>query len=372
MGFLSDIVRDSRRRNALPGRFVEPEPPPPPTAFQVGEVPAAAESAAIATTTPCGSPVKSGAARVGFKEERTGEGGEVESNLPIAGTARPQRLDSSPSEYIAPAKLPEAVDSVAREQFRTVSGGSGDVVGSYGGSLFVAPSGFDRSSAREFPANRVSSVIGTVVETQERRQGTTSPPDLVGGGTVDGAAQAAIAGGPVSPSSSSQPVPSPSGEGAAGTVSSGKAAPAAGQAGHGMAAPAGRLLPIAAIGVSPATDPNDREPSPVSTPVASSAAGSRGVPPPPLPPGIAGEASAAVPQTGELVPPLIRLGERRGIERRAAEVPARDTHIPATEPRVRIGTIEVVVLSPAPAERTSRRHDTPMADIASRKYLRNI
>ncbi len=46
--------------------------------------------------------------------------------------------------------------------------------------------------------------------------------------------------------------------------------------------------------------------------------------------------------------------------------------LPPPEPQVRIGTIEVVVVAPAPVERSPRSEERTRPDLASRHYLRNF
>lgn len=46
--------------------------------------------------------------------------------------------------------------------------------------------------------------------------------------------------------------------------------------------------------------------------------------------------------------------------------------LPPPEPQVRIGTIEVVVVTPAPAERPPRSEERFRPDLSSRHYLRNF
>lgn len=63
------------------------------------------------------------------------------------------------------------------------------------------------------------------------------------------------------------------------------------------------------------------------------------------------------------LPPLPRDGGE-------GKIPVRP--LPPPEPQVRIGTIEVVVVAPAPTERPSRSEERSRPDLASRHYLRNF
>ncbi|SEM05770.1 hypothetical protein SAMN04489760_103109 [Syntrophus gentianae] len=66
--------------------------------------------------------------------------------------------------------------------------------------------------------------------------------------------------------------------------------------------------------------------------------------------------------TGRPLPPIPKGNEETGSGR----------SLPPPEPKVRIGTIEVVVVVPAPADRSPRSEERSRPDLASRHYLRNI
>jgi hypothetical protein len=76
---------------------------------------------------------------------------------------------------------------------------------------------------------------------------------------------------------------------------------------------------------------------------------------------VAGERFRKTPERD--LSPFQRRGDEKGIPGRS---------LPAPEPQVRIGTIEVVVVVPAPTERSPRGEERSRPDLASRHYLRNF
>ncbi len=358
MGYLAEIVRDSRRRVDDPsvagvsapvgGMEMPPADPVVPDGISAG--PPAARPAPMSVTQ--------------IREEGSGRPDEAGQQAAESGFATRQVAGPSPSEHIPAVGLPEATaeglhlpDPVARmqagcESARTATDGFRveETESFHDGDSNDAPavSGIeDGSSIVESSSGyAVASRAGNVsAETQGRRQagaepraGSTTPPEQ---SSVEAAAE-------------------PLGRQVAETVS----IPAAGalplpeQARQGPA-----LRPVVT------RDEDDR--SAVSPDNGTPVAQSRRV----LPPGTAANCTVTV---SPGVPAAeMRIG-------RAAETAQSDRHrtgkeksgsgnnLRSFEPKVQIGTIEVVVVSPPPAAPAPFQVDRSRPDPASRNYVRNF
>ena len=368
MGYFADIIRDSRRGGMAPrapGAFLSRGNEEVPTG-----APAAGSELSV----------------IRLREEGGGQP-VTAGQVPLqSGTVTRQVVGPSPSEQTPVAGIPEAMvkgvilpNPVAREQAgcesaRTVAGEFRvEQMGSFhgNGSLDVplVSVGASDSCVRESSSGDAASEVGKVsVETQGRRQagvtraGSTTPPDQ-------------LAGEP-----SGHKVMARADDPAGSTVPE----RAAEQVASGYLPAEAEEIPVPSIPrhppppASPAEQTSrpgglpEETPRSVVTPVRGSFAADdvRHEPLPDVMPAVATVSSAPVPAGGERfhratqrpLPALPRGGDAREQGR----------SLPPPEPRVRIGTIEVVVVTPAPAERSPRSEERSRPDLASRHYLRNF
>ncbi len=345
MGFFTDIIRDSRREGLA---VRAPEAPVPRGGEEVSsDAPVAAEGAPAASTAVTGSD----ASVIRLREEGGGTPVTAGQRLTQAGAVARQVVGPSLSEHTPVAGIPEVTerkavfpDPVKREQAGSESdrSASGDFrvepMESFhdGGSIDVpvvsvsAKDSFVRKSSSGYAALQAVKVS---VETQGRQQAgetradSTTPPGLMGSETVENPAlglpdeplRADVEALPALQLPGNPPMP----------------ATRADQALHkgDVSEETGR----------PAVPPG-RESLEETNPASS---------------------SGAVPASVTLrQPPVPAVGEQfpRHSERPVAP----------PEPQVRIGTIEVVVVAPAPAERPSRSEERSRPDLSSRHYLRNF
>ena len=202
------------------------------------------------------------------------------------------------------------------------------------------------------------------METQRRRQaGLTTPPDPSSGidraagdfSSEDGSAGAGPAG-----VASTSPVPSTPPPDI--RTPSGNSEPESRVAGD---APGDLQI----SGRTPMIDPSVEQ-SPEAAAFSDGAAGHR---PQPDEGDLFASKAAPFPELAEAT--VLPGGEAAEWRRRVSEGTAgRSPRLSSarTEPRVQIGTIEVVVVMPPAAERKQRNEERPGADLASRHYLRNV
>lgn len=350
MGFFADIIRDSRRG----GMAVSP--PEAPAPFGGGEMPADAPEAAGGGAVEPAAATGCDASVIRLREEGDGTPVTAGQRLTQAGAVARQVVGPSLSEHTPVAGIPEAMvkgvtlpipgkreqagsesDRSARGDFRV------EPMESFhdGGSIDVpvvsvsANDSFVRESSSGYAALQAGKVS---VETQGRRQagetraGSTTPPGLVGSETVENPAMglpdepvanepllADVEALPASPLPGNPPPSATRGD----------------QASQRGEVPEDIGRSAVPLGME------TREETHLAPP-------SRAVP-----------ASVTLHQ-----PPVPAVGEQfqPPPERRPAP----------PEPQVRIGTIEVVVVAPAPSERPSRSEERTRPDLASRHYLRNF
>jgi hypothetical protein len=352
MGYLADIVRDSRRKVdntsarglAAPVGGTEMPPAGPVAPDVIFEGPSADR------------PVPMSVARI--REEGSGRPENAGQHAVESGFATRQVAGPSPSEHIPAAGLPEATaeglhlpDPVARtqagcESARTDTDGFRveETESFHDGDSSDAPavSGVEHGSSivESSPGYAAASRAGNVsAETQGRRQagaepraGSTTPPEQPSVETVAqplGRHVAEMAASPL-------PVQEPE-----------RRAPA--------------LRPVVT------RDEDDR--SAVSPENETSVAEPRRV----LPPGTAANCTVTVSpgvpvaevQIGRTPEPAQSGRQRTGEEKSG---PGNDPR--SCEPKVQIGTIEVVVVSPPPAAPAPSRGDRSRPDPASRNYVR--
>lgn len=417
MAFFRDIIRDSRRRSVA---FTRTQPTGMPASVDLGEavpMPHAHPTGEKAFPLP-GADVagrhdvprtETDLSALPFREEGTGFDGRRGSNPLPDGFGTRQVVGTLPAEHTAQAKPQRTTiqgyapsNSVTREQAGRASGRTvtGDIriggTGSFhdGASNDPQVVGANDASAREFSSDRVASSAGKVsVETQERRQagvmsraGSTAPPEPPMSREVipsrpDDADADAPSHLPAEEPGETPPL-------AAGTLDS-SAAPRSRVSMEVIQAPS-PVEDIAydtrrVVGTSRSSEGPSRvgpvegwqaphRAAPESSGVLSRRANGddalmetteAAVGAVPLrEPGVAAFEAHVLPRPLPDPHPIAR----DVIDRKDARPPA----APASEPRARIGTIEVVVVAPTPAERPGRGADRPRADLASRHYLRNL
>lgn len=383
MGFFADIIRDSRREGG--GTY----PLDVPLSRGGGEL--ATETHGMEETGGV-EPFESRGSEATIVRLREEGGGRPLSagQRPVqSGAVTRQVVGPSPSEHTPVTGIPEATaqgvtlpnpvkreqagcasDRSARGDFRVEQmesfhdGGSSDVpqavsVGACDLSV--------RESSSGYAALRTGNVS---VETRGRRQagetraGSTTPPDDHTGEMQEE---------PFSPGSGEQEAGAPrQGADPARQVPqvSRNARLAANQADRtlptdGVTAETGRLA-------GEPSWPADDAPRSVVSPVREPSGDEMGrdplpdeplVPPSLSPPRIPAREERFPRATERQLPALPKGGDE-------GKTPDRPTAPP--EPRVRIGSIEVVVVAPAPGERLSRSEQTSRPDLASRHYLRNF
>lgn len=350
MGFFADIIRDSRRWG------MAPSPSPAASPFRGGEVPAdapeVADGGAVDSTAAPGADMSV----IRLREEGGGEPVTAGQRLSQAGTVARQVVGPSLSEHTPVAGIPEVTvkgvilpipgkreqagsesDRAVRSDFRV------EPMESFhdGGSInvpAVSVSANDSSESESSSGYAVLQAGKVSVETQgrqkagETRVGSTTPPGLVGSETVENPAmglpdepvaneplQANVEALPASPLPGNPPLSATRGD---------------------QASPRGEVPEDIGRSAVPLGTETREETHPT----------------PPF---------GAVPVSVTLrQPPVPAVGEQfqPPPERRSAP----------PEPQVRIGTIEVVVVAPAPSERPSRSEERTRPDLASRHYLRNF
>lgn len=354
MGYLTDIVRDSRRRTCAaraPGESVP---------VDHVEIPAAAT---VVAGPPAAMPSAASVERI--REEGSGRPDEAGQHAAESGFATRQVAGPSPAEHVPAAGLPEATseglhlsDPVTRtqagcESARTVTDGfraekAERFRGGDSNDAPAVPGVEDGSSILEFsPGYAVTSRAGKEpVETQERRQagmeprvGSVTPPEQesgretvavhVGRETGEWARSPGVLARGEQEAARQGPPPQPE-------VLPEEEDRAAVSSGTGLLAAAVRRVRLGdAVTGCTATVPSG---------VAEMELG-----------------SGRAPGPGQ--PDRQRTGEGKN-------EPGKDSRPP--EPRVRIGAIEIVVVSPAPAQPEPSRGERSRPDPASRNYLRNF
>ncbi|ABB31369.1 hypothetical protein GeomeDRAFT_2015 [Geobacter metallireducens RCH3] len=345
MGFFADVIRDSRREGLA---VRAPEARVPRGGEEVpSDAPVAAEGAPVAPAAVTGSD----ASVIRLREEGGGTPVTAGQRLTQAGAVARQVVGPSLSEHTPVAGIPEAMvkgvtlpDPVKREQAGSESdrtaGGDFRVeqMGSFhdGGSIDVplVPVGASDSFVRESSSGYAAlQAVKVSVETQGRQQagetraGSTTPPGLMGSETVENPAlglpeeplRADVEVFPALQLPGNPPMPATQADQ---SLQQGDVPEKTGRS----AVPPGR------------ESVEETNPAP---------------------------SSGALPATVTLrQPPVTAVGEQfpRHSERQVAP----------PEPQVRIGTIEVVVVTPAPAERPSRSEERSRPDLSSRHYLRNF
>jgi len=371
MGFFADIIRDSRREGVA---VRTPEAPVPCGGEEVpSDAPVAAEGAPVAPAAVSGSDVSV----IGLREEGGGTPVTAGEILPRGDVVTRKVVDPSLSEHTPVAGIPEVMakgvtlpNPVKREQagsesdrtetgeFRVEQMESFHDGGSIDVPLVVSVSASD-SSVRESSSGYAASRTGKVsVETQGRRQagetreGSTTPPDDLSGETSEAPF----------PQGTDEPTPS-------------ELQRTVGEALEVPSIP--RKQPLLAQRpeqTSQAQSDGMPECTPRSTvvPVRESFEDEkRHEPLPDVIPAAVAVSSVPVPTKGEnscratdrQLPPLPRDGDE-------GKRPVSTFSPP--EPQVTIGTIEVVVVAPAPVERPPRSEERFRPDLASRHYLRNF
>ncbi len=359
MGYLTDIVRDSRRRSCAARAAGESAPVDP------VEIPAAATVAPATAVAGPPAAVPSVASVERIREEGSGRPGEAELYAVESGCATRQVAGPSPAEHVPAAGLPEAIseglhlsDPVARaqagcESARTVTDGfraekAERFRGGDSNDAPAVPGVEDGSSILESsPGYAATSRAGKEsVETQERRQagmepraGSVTPPERPGGRET-----VAVHGGRETgewPRSTVVPARGEQEAARRGPPSHPEVMPegeerAAVSSGTGLLAAASRRVRLAEA-VTDCT---------VTVPI-----------------GVA----VVEPGSGRASEPGQADRQRIGEEKREPGSAPRPQ-----EPRVRIGAIEVVVVSPAPVQPEPSRGERSRPDPASRNYLRNF
>jgi hypothetical protein len=383
MGFFADIIRDSRRER---GKMYPLDAPLSRGGEELPtESPAMAETGGVAPEERWGEE----ATVVRLREEGGGQPLPAGQRAVQSGAVTRQVVGLSSSEYTPVTGIPEATaqgvtlpDPVKREQAGCASdrsargdfsveqmesfhdGGSNDV------PLAVSV-GVGDSSVRKSSSGYAALRTGNVsVETQGRRQagetraGSTTPPDECAGEMQEE---------PFSPESGEPESDAPR----QGAEPARQVSPASRNARQSLLL-ADRTVPtdqVTAETGRPAWEPSrtaDDAPRSVVPPVRELSGKEPGHEPLPH----------RIPVTTPLSPPRIPAREERfhgAAERQLPALPeggdgrgntGRPTAPP--EPRVRIGSIEVVVVAPAPGERPSRGEQNSRPDLASRHYLRNF
>lgn len=316
------------------------------------EAPAVAEGISVEPPVATGR----GTTTIRLREEGGGQPYSAGESPLQSGAATRQVVGPSPSEHTPVAGIPEATvkgvvlpNPVKREQAdcesdRTVSGefrveqmesfhdgGSNDVP-----AVSVSASdSFVRESSSGYAALQTGKVS---VETQGRRQagvsraGSTTPPDGFAGEAVE------------------TMVPERADE----------------SAWIGSPRTAGEEIPVHRAKEASKLDTLQEEASrPVGSELFASETDHESLP---------GPIPAAATRSPVSEPPGHRANERQlpPLPRDGGEgkIPVRP--LPPPEPQVRIGTIEVVVVAPAPTERPSRSEERSRPDLSSRHYLRNF
>jgi len=355
MGFFADIIRDSRR-GGMAARSTEAP------LFNGSEevsidAPAAEEVGAVASDAGDTSVIR-------LREEGGGQPDTAGQRPVQDGAVTRQVAGPSLSEHTPVAGIPEVIhkgvippNTVAREQAGCESDrtGTGDFrveqMGAFhdGGSIDVSlvSEGASDSFVRESSSGYATSRTGKAsVETQGRRQaavsraGSTIPPEQLTGEMA----------GNMPPEQAAEPVARRNPPAAA------KEIPVT-------------SIPQNSLSTVPRTEQMSRMPE--ETHLAGErgaiADGTRHEPLPDVIPAAATiSSSPALPGHGatERQLPAFSRGES---ERSGPSRP-----LPPPEPQVRIGTIEVVVVAPAPVERSPRSEERSRPDLASRHYLRNL
>ena len=375
MGFFADIIRDSRRRGTV---FRAPEAP---VSFGGDEAPVEASAVADGAPVEPAAVTGSDASVIRLREGGGGQPVSAGQSPEQSGAVTHQVVVHSPSEHTPVAGIPEAMVKVVAIP-NPVAGGQTDCesartetgdfrieqVESFhdGGSIDVplVSVGASDSFVLESSSGDAALRSGKVsAETQESRQagatreGLTTPPEQLVGETVEN----------MLPERAAEPV----GNKVAGEV-------------------AEPLVVVEEIPLpsmpqnSPPSVPREKqasrpggvaeEASPIIAPPGgeSCAVETRNEP---LPEQIA----AAVTLSPAPVPAIEDRFNGRATERqlpplpKGSEEPSNPSRsFPSPEPQVRIGTIEVVVVTPAPAERPPRSEERSRPDLSSRHYLRNF
>lgn len=368
MGFFADIIRDSRRGG------VASRTPEAPLSRGGEEMPSDAPVAGAATPATAAEPAASVTSVIQLREEGSGQPLAAGQSPVQNGAVTRQVVGPSPSEHIPAASLPEAIQQgvtppnpVAREQAgsesdRTVTGDfSVEQIESFhdGGSNVVplVLASANDSLIREALSGYAASRIGKVsVETQGRRQagitraGSTTP-------FVESAAEK-VEDSFVQPNAVTAANDS--------RQDSAEATPHPSAAQNPLPKPLPSLQDtqpeVIPEEVFRAPVPPDKLPL-VGLSRQEVLAGAMSAVNQPDPAGVllAAERFRKAPERD--LPPFQRRDDQKGMP-----VPP----LPHYEPRVSIGTIEVVVVAPAPAERPSRSEERSRPDLASRHYLRNF
>lgn len=350
MGFFADIIRDSRRG----GMAVSP--PEAPAPFGGVEVPADAPEVADGGAVEPAAATGSDVSVIRLREEGSGTPVTAGQSIAQAGAVARKVVGPPLSEHTPVAGIPEVMvkgvtlpipgkreqagsesDRSARGDFRVEQMESFHDDGSLDVPLVSV--GANDSFVRESSSGYAALQAGKVsVEPQGRRQAgenradSTTPPGLMGSETVENPAmelpdepvadEPLLAGVEALPAPQIPPNPPPSATRADQASQPGEVPEETGRS----VVPQGRE----------SLDETHTDPP-----------------------------SGAVPASVTLrQPPVPAIGEpfQRPAERRMAP----------PEPQVRIGTIEVVVVAPAPAERPPRSEERTRPDLASRHYLRNF
>jgi len=360
MGFFAEIIRDSRSRGI---------------ASRAAEAPRSRGGEDLTADVLFAASDRS---VIRLREEGGGQPESVGQRPLQSGTDTRQVVGPSPSEHTPLAGLPEAIqqgvtppipgkrEQAGSESDRTATGefrveqtesflddGSNDVP--------VSSVSANDSSIRESSSGYAASRTGKVsVETQGRRQagvtraGSTTPPELLSGQAVETpltpAADEPAAGAPRQAAVPAPRVPDTPQNALPAAVRAGHTVPTEGVAEETVPSAAG--VPRSARLPGSAALAEEMRPAPPAAPLPVSA--------PAHLPG-SEERSPRSPKRERA--PFPRGGEENGTPSRS---------LPPREPQVRIGTIEVVVLAPAPAEHPPRSEERSRTELASRHYLRNF
>jgi hypothetical protein len=330
MGYLADIVRDSRRVAATAAPW---------TYAAAGALEAPAESAAqVGTRAPAPAAERgrmqpiAGITEIEFRGDRESDAERAVATPPSAETAF-RKAGPSQTEYTkAIAELPKVTNrgstpsrlvthkQAGRASDRTATGDLPSEANEFhDGVLENVSFGVNRSTVRDLYAEQTASFSTgkASVETQRRRTGTFDPPEPFSGSSFEV------------------------------TRAEEGADPATGR---------GLPEPPAAAEAEARISNGDREPAPRREEAAGQARQE--------PPARSGAVSHYIPAAAALdAGPHPR--ERQRPAEAASKPPA-----PPSEPRVHIGAVEIVVATPPPRQPRAAAASPP--DLASRHYLRNI
>jgi len=326
MGFFADIIRDSRRG----GMAAHSTEAPLSRGKEVStDAPAAAEVGAVASDAGDTSVIR-------LREEGGGQPVTARQDTVQSGTVTRQVVGPSPSEHTPAAGIPEVSvkgavlpnpvkrEPAGCESGRTETGFRVEQMESFhdGGSIDVpavsvsASESFVRESSSGYTASRTGKVS---VETQGRQQ-----------------AGETRAGSPTTPPEQ-----------------------LTGEAAGNMVQRADDVLPDAPLSTHRAMQTS--QPSILLNETSRPLGGESFAAETPH------ESLPDIPATTAVISPLPEPPAfPRGADERGS-----DRSLPP-EPQVRIGTIEVVVVAPTPAERPPRSEERTRPDLASRNYLRNF